>query len=173
MDLGCPLLRGSFVRRLRRRAATPFISMTFKIFARFLPVSSRWSPYDQARCSRNIAKLFEKIASLCRLPVNSRQISEGRFQICGIVVCYFLIVLATNPYVERPNLQDIQFGDLSKVTHKFVHFEWAHRHLYCFVHWKWPFCASVVVPEVENQTQFFRPWNQNLSALVVFPSNVV
>ena len=31
MDLGCPLLRGSFVRRLRRRAATlpPLLERTF------------------------------------------------------------------------------------------------------------------------------------------------
>ena len=35
MDLGCPLLRGSFVRRLRRRAATHRHAKSFEILLCF------------------------------------------------------------------------------------------------------------------------------------------
>ena len=36
MDLGCPLLRGSFVRRLRRRAATE-VQFAGSVLENFLP----------------------------------------------------------------------------------------------------------------------------------------
>ena len=74
MDLGCPLLRGSSVRRLRRRAATTFLS--------YISLTSFIQTLVEKKCNscKIIAKTFARCLNLVKFLQKNTPFSQNVLQ---------------------------------------------------------------------------------------------